>query len=41
MEGVFQGKEVFVRLLAYAPEGEEPGIKVDATGKWRFRHDDP
>jgi len=29
VEGVYQGREVLLQVLAYAPEGEEPGIKVD------------
>ncbi|MGE3804823.1 MAG: hypothetical protein AB7K24_09145 [Gemmataceae bacterium] len=39
VEGLFEGKEVFLRLLAHAPEDAEPGIKVDASGRWRARHD--
>ena len=31
VEGVFQGREVYLQVLAYAPEDEEPGLKVDAT----------
>jgi len=31
VEGVFQGREVYVQVLAYAPEDEDPGLKVDAT----------
>ena len=31
VEGVYQGHEVYVQVLAYAPEDEEPGMKVDAT----------
>jgi hypothetical protein len=31
IEGVFRGLEVFLQVLAYAPEGEEPGLKLDAT----------
>jgi len=29
IEGVYQGHEVFVQVLAYAPEDEEPGMKLD------------
>jgi hypothetical protein len=25
------GREVYLQVLAYAPEGEEPGLRVDAT----------
>lgn len=35
LEGVFQGREVFLQVLAYAPEGEEPGLKLDATRRRR------
>ena len=28
IEGVYQGHEVFVQVLAYAPEDEEPGMKL-------------
>ena len=31
VEGVFQGREVFLRILAYAPKGEAPGMKVDVN----------
>ena len=31
IEGVFQGREVYLQVLAYEPEGEEPGLKLDAT----------
>jgi len=31
IEGVFQGREVSLHVLAYAPEGEEPGLKFDAN----------
>lgn len=30
VEGVFQGREVYVTVLARAPEDEEPGAKVEA-----------
>jgi hypothetical protein len=33
VEGSFQGHEVFVQVLAYPPEDEEPGLKVDAIRK--------
>jgi hypothetical protein len=35
VEGVFQGREVYLQVLAYAPEDEEPGLKFDATGRPR------
>jgi len=35
VEGIFLGREVFLQVLACAPEDEEPGLKVDAT---RRRH---
>jgi hypothetical protein len=35
IEGVFRGREVFLQVLAYAPEGEGPGLKVDATPRRR------
>lgn len=31
VEGVFQGREVYVQVLARAPADEEPGLRVDAT----------
>jgi hypothetical protein len=31
IEGVFQGREIWLQVLAYAPNDEEPGLKVDAT----------
>jgi hypothetical protein len=31
IEGVFRGREVYFQVLACAPEGEEPGLKVNAT----------
>jgi hypothetical protein len=37
IEGVFQGREVYLQVLAYAPEGEEPGLKLDTTKKPRQR----
>ena len=33
--GVFEGREVFLQVLAYAPEDEEPGLKLDATRRRR------
>jgi hypothetical protein len=38
VEGVFQGREVYLQVLAYAPEDEEPGLKIDASQK-RRRHE--
>jgi len=31
IEGVYEGHEVYLRVLAEAPEDEEPGIKVDTS----------
>src|SRR5580765_836507 len=31
VEGDFQGREVYLQMLAYAPEDEEPGLKFDTT----------
>ena len=31
VEGTFQGRNVFVQILAYAPEDEEVGMKLNAT----------
>jgi len=31
IEGVYQGHLVFVRVLAYAPEDEEPGMRLDTS----------
>ncbi len=31
IEGIFQGHEVWVRILAEAPEDEEPGMEIDAS----------
>ena len=33
--GVFQGREVWLQVLAYAPEDEEPGLKYDDTRRRR------
>jgi hypothetical protein len=35
IEGVFLGREVYLQVLAYAPEGEEPGLKLDVTRRRR------
>jgi hypothetical protein len=35
IEGVFQGREVYLQVLAYAPENAEPGLKLDATRRHR------
>ncbi len=35
VEGVFRGREVYLQVLAYAPEDEEPGLKLDATRRRR------
>ena len=29
IEGVYQGREVFIQVLAYAPDDEEPGMRLD------------
>ena len=34
IEGKFQGHELFLRILAYAPDDEEPSIKVDSRNGW-------
>jgi hypothetical protein len=31
VEGVSQGREAFLQVLAQAPEDEEPGMKFDTT----------
>ena len=31
IEGVYQGHDVFIQVLAYAPDDEEPGMKLDTT----------
>lgn len=33
VEGVYEGHEVYLKVLAQAPEGEEPGIKVNTVRK--------
>jgi len=35
VEGVYQGREVFLQVLAQAPEDEEPGLKLDTTRRPR------
>jgi hypothetical protein len=35
VEGVVEGREVYLQVLAYAPEDEEPGLKVDLTKRPR------
>ena len=35
LEGVYQGREVVVQVLAYPPEDEEPGLKIEARRKPR------
>jgi hypothetical protein len=34
VEGKFQGHNLFLRILAYAPDDEEPSIKVDSRNGW-------
>jgi len=29
IEGIYQGHDVFLQVLAYAPDDEDPGLKVD------------
>jgi hypothetical protein len=36
IEGEFQGHDLFLQILAYAPDDEEPGIKID-SGKGGIR----
>ena len=31
VEGVLQGRKVFLQVLAYAPEDEEPGMRLDTS----------
>jgi len=33
IEGVYQGHHVFLRVLSEAPYDEEPGLKLDSSGK--------
>jgi hypothetical protein len=35
IEGVFQGRELYLQVSARAPEDEEPGLKVDASRRPR------
>jgi hypothetical protein len=35
IEGVFQGREVFLQVLAHAPEDEQPGMQVDMSQRPR------
>lgn len=37
IEGVFRGHEVSLQVLTYAPEDEEPGMKLDMSGRKRQR----
>lgn len=39
VEGVFQGHEVYLQILAYPPKDEEPGLKLNATPKTRRREE--
>jgi hypothetical protein len=32
-EGEYDGHEVWLRVLAFAPDDEEPGMKLDTTGR--------
>jgi hypothetical protein len=34
VDGLYQGHEVYLQVLAYAPEDEEPGMKLETS-----RHD--
>src|SRR5690349_20532387 len=31
IEGIFRGREVYLQVLTYAPEDDEPGLKLEAT----------
>jgi hypothetical protein len=33
LEGEYGGREVWLRVLAFAPDDEDPGMKLDTTGK--------
>jgi hypothetical protein len=33
--GVYHGDDVFVQVLAYAPDDEEPGMKLDVSQRQR------
>jgi hypothetical protein len=36
VEGIYQGRETYLRVLASAPEDEEPGTKFDVNeNRWR------
>ena len=35
VEGKFRGQDVFLQVLARAPEGEEPGLKLNVIKKRR------
>lgn len=35
VEGVFQGHAVYLQILAYPPEDEQPGLKIDAAPRRR------
>jgi hypothetical protein len=37
IEGVFQGREVYLQVLAYPPKDEEPGLKLDAIPRTKRR----
>lgn len=37
VEGVFQGREIYLQVLAYAPQDEEPGLKLNAMPRRRRR----
>ncbi len=30
IEGIYQGREELLQVLAYAPDEEEPGVEVEA-----------
>ena len=33
IEGVYDGREVYMQILAYAPDDEEPGMRFDTSGR--------
>jgi len=35
IEGIYDGQEVFLQVLAYAPDVEEPGMKIDMRSDGR------
>lgn len=37
IEGFFQGREVYLQILAYPPEDEKPWLKIDMTNRPRKR----